>query len=527
MKRNHKNIINIFLILLVIFSFFSILFKITHGIETDEEYFISMIYKLNSGGILLTDFYEPHQFSCITPSIFLKLKYFIINNNEMDMLYLRVIGLIFCIGVSYYAYQIFKKEIGIRQAIILSLLILLFTPKFTYLPDYAYQQYLCLVLLVIFYFSPNNNSIISAIRIGIVNLLLVLAYPPMVIITITYYILLRKTWNRRNYIYSIISFIIIGFLLLLTTNGIHITDIGNIFSDETHTLSIIQKIQGQWYTAKTQLVLILVSFLVFIPLYLMILSEKTIKKIFIYGCITIISFFSFYILICSLQIKFESKWVYLVLVLIFIASMNQTLKWDKIYYLPILSVLIAFVSSNQGLLFFLRYGFIFFIIYGYKHLGQKEEHQTKIIYLILIVFFVMNNLLITTNHFYSTMNKSTIKVESGILSGISIDAKTKLELEEIENITSKYDGTFSIVGNSFLLYAAMPSKNIIVPTTQSTPVYNEQIAKYVSSNKIDYFYIANDLSKTIITSDFESYIKNNFTIDSEYQFGAILKTKGD
>lgn len=142
MAQTHKNrIVPLLFALLCAASLVVMVRSAFVGLEIDEEYALSLGYRLVSGDRLFYSMWEPHQLSSLPAAALLAVFIGITGGTTGVLVFFRLVVLVCKAGMSYVFYREFRRDLG-RPAVLLAALVLFaFVPKWFLGPDYTGQQF--------------------------------------------------------------------------------------------------------------------------------------------------------------------------------------------------------------------------------------------------------------------------------------------------------------------------------------------------------------------------------------------------
>ena len=111
------------------------------GLEIDEEYALSLGYRLVSGDQLFYDMWEPHQLSSLPAAALLAVFIGITGGTTGVLVFFRLVVLACKAGMSYAFYREFRRDLGKPAALLAALVLFAFVPKWFLGPDYTGQQF--------------------------------------------------------------------------------------------------------------------------------------------------------------------------------------------------------------------------------------------------------------------------------------------------------------------------------------------------------------------------------------------------
>ena len=111
------------------------------GLEIDEEYALSLGYRLVSGDKLFYSMWEPHQLSSLPAAALLALFMAVTGGTTGALVFFRLVVLACKAGMSYVFYREFRRSLGGTGALLAALVLFAFVPKWFLGPDYTGQQF--------------------------------------------------------------------------------------------------------------------------------------------------------------------------------------------------------------------------------------------------------------------------------------------------------------------------------------------------------------------------------------------------
>lgn len=111
------------------------------GLEIDEEYALSLGYRLVSGDRLFYDMWEPHQLSSLPAAALLAMFIGITGGTTGVLVFFRLVVLACKAGMSCVFYREFRRDLGKPAALLAALVLFAFVPKWFLGPDYTGQQF--------------------------------------------------------------------------------------------------------------------------------------------------------------------------------------------------------------------------------------------------------------------------------------------------------------------------------------------------------------------------------------------------
>ena len=119
------------------------------GLEIDEEYALSLGFRLVRGDRLFYSMWEPHQLAALPPALLIGLFTAVMGTTTGVLLFVRGAVLAVKLALAVWFYRSLRVALGGRCAYLLALAVLAFTPKWFLGPDYVSQQ---------FHFTAHNGK---------------------------------------------------------------------------------------------------------------------------------------------------------------------------------------------------------------------------------------------------------------------------------------------------------------------------------------------------------------------------------
>ena len=142
MAQTHKNrIVTLLFALLCAASLVVMVRSAFVGLEIDEEYALSLGYRLVSGDRLFYSMWEPHQLSSLPAAALLAVFIGITGGTTGVLVFFRLVVLACKAGMSYVFYREFRRDLGAPAALLAALVLFAFVPKWFLGPDYTGQQF--------------------------------------------------------------------------------------------------------------------------------------------------------------------------------------------------------------------------------------------------------------------------------------------------------------------------------------------------------------------------------------------------
>ena len=168
------------------------------GLDIDEQYAVTLAYRIARGDIPVKEVWEPHQLSALVPALLTKLFLMCKGNSEYLVLYLRGMGVLYQLGVSVCWFGVIRKLYGDKTGFLSALIVFHTLPKGIVTPEFANQQIwlLLMVLLCVLQYSRTLKIRYCAVA-GLFMVFEVLAYPSCVLLFPVYVVAFWKLENNK------------------------------------------------------------------------------------------------------------------------------------------------------------------------------------------------------------------------------------------------------------------------------------------------------------------------------------------
>lgn len=185
MKEERKNSkkIKTACILLVTGSFFAALKCIFVSLQMDEEYAVSMPYRMLLGDRMFTQIWDPHQTSAFLIEFLIWVYTKIFHTTVGVVIWIRLFGTFVHGMIAYGVYRVLRKNLTTEYSFYLAILYFNLLPKGYIMPEFSNMLVwsLTLLLLSLFRLDRKGNPL-AAMESGIWMCVMVLAYPSAVLL---------------------------------------------------------------------------------------------------------------------------------------------------------------------------------------------------------------------------------------------------------------------------------------------------------------------------------------------------------
>ena len=150
-----------FKIVLIVLSIFAAVKMLFFAFGLDEEYQLVMAYRHVKGDKLFLDMWEPHQSSAFLCALLMR-PYLAVCGKTGVVIWLRLCGTFFHLGVSVYLCRTLRRMIGRDNAFLLGLIYFNTIPKQIMLPEFGIMQVWFLTLLSLFLIRYYDRDVINS-----------------------------------------------------------------------------------------------------------------------------------------------------------------------------------------------------------------------------------------------------------------------------------------------------------------------------------------------------------------------------
>lgn len=205
--KKHSKYKKIIFWLIIAGSFAAVVKCIFVSLQMDEEYAISMSYRLIRGDRLLTQLWDPHQTSAFMIEFLLWIYIKIFQTTTYSVIFVRMAGVLMHLLVSLLLYKNFKRLIDPEKSFYLAAIYFNLLPKGYVMPEFSNMMVWSLTLLLLCLTklaylekekSWNKAMLFTSIEAGVWLCLITLSYPscalfyPFVMLYLWKYDLHRK-----------------------------------------------------------------------------------------------------------------------------------------------------------------------------------------------------------------------------------------------------------------------------------------------------------------------------------------------
>lgn len=157
------------------------------GTDIDEQYGVTMAYRMACGDRMFLEMWEPHQTSGFLAAFLVKIFMLVTGKVDGLVLYLRIAGAVIQGLVSLFAYDTMKRYCSKDIAFVASVFCYNTMPKYSQIPEFAnmlvWFSVLMFLCLMRFAMAQERKSIWLVLA-GVCTSLLVLSYPSCILVVV-------------------------------------------------------------------------------------------------------------------------------------------------------------------------------------------------------------------------------------------------------------------------------------------------------------------------------------------------------
>lgn len=552
-------------------SIFASVTKIFVGFDIDEGYALALPYRFLQGDRLFTEMWEVHQTSAVFAAVVLKPFLVLSGSNQGIVLYSRIVSTLIHLVISIFCYRTFRLFLSKKQAGYLALIYYNFLPKWMMNVDFSMQLIwffmLCMLCLLMGEYNKQHqkdSEMYGWIFLSGVSLaFLVLGYPTMVFLYPVYVILFltRSQWNkvqRRNAVWAltlgcgIMALLFLGYLFSYMSPAQLFENIPHVFSDGSHQFTGASK-WSLWIGHMKDVVLQIVitgapsllvawifssffnrqnrqsgggtegSFLVLFGNVYICLTSAMVILADLFGVSWgpfrlqiryIVMFFLGFSLVRRMQHKEKARWVLWFCLIPSLVSFLSILLASNVGPVSSSSYLVLGVMAVLWMLteeIIQERG-----VHEEKKKGRASRHSLlygTLLLFLLSVLFCKGYYVRVTEYPPSNIRMERKMVTEGPLKGIYVYPSEYEEMTETYHLMRQYSDEKDQVlymGTQALSNLYTEGK-CVLPTTISTPAFNEQWVEYFESHR-EKMPTVIFLSKSTIDNQEKFFEQNAFGI---------------
>lgn len=509
-QNDYKKVITI---ILVILSAFAAISKIFIGFDVDEGYAVSMPYRLLQGDRLFGDMWEIHQTSSFLPYLFIWIFVKIAGGNTGIVLYLRIVSTVIHLVFSIWVYKELSAQINREWSALAAILYFNFLPKWLMNLDFSMQLIwgMTAMLLLLNKKKKEDQALFLA---GVSLAMTVLGYPTMAVL---YPFALWMIWKYHDKSWKkimvftlgcgVCAVLFLGNLFSYMSLGELIASIPYVFSDGSHQFDMATKwglFFKRWLEAVVQAAILLVPTCVIVFLYKSIAKKRFVEKVHYYY-IFLLAFMLFSSLIVIFAnvvgiswgpFRLQVRYLVLFLMAFFLGRSpvkdKGVQKSKRVRDYLLLGTFVSFagilLASNVGPVSsssYLVLGILGLVILVYQYQKEVDIKHGEIISYAVVSIFVLS--LIFCKGYYVRVSEyppANIlelreQVTFGPLKGIFVYEEDLKRTEDFYKVIKQGETEEKLLLLSTEgIYNLYGQGSYVIPTTISTPAFNEQWVEY-------------------------------------------------
>lgn len=242
----------IFIVLLLGICMISCVKALILEFNIDEQYAISLGYRMANGDKMFLDMWEPHQTSGFVCAIFTKLFLLLAGGVEGLVVFLRLIGIILQIVVSIFLFFTLKKSYSKEMSFYCALSVFALLPKGIQVAEFSnlfIWSMVCTMACLWNLYMGSKKVRTYSILAGVFTCVSILCYPSFLIVVPFYVIAIFKLLGddaKRTMIYFMGTCIVmgmayIGYFLLHMSVSEFFFGIKQMMTDGAHDVDVMER----------------------------------------------------------------------------------------------------------------------------------------------------------------------------------------------------------------------------------------------------------------------------------------------
>ena len=518
------------------------------GYDIDEQYAISMSYRLLQGDFPLMDMWEPHQTSAYLITL-LMIPYIALTNSLTGIvLYLRFCGLIIHSIISFVLYKHLKKLLNqftpvsgnaYDYALLLTCIYFFSLPKLMFLPEFSNMQLWFLLLSILHLLNYyNNHTLHHLVFAGIFMTLEVLTYPSTIIAFFVVILYIFYYHKEQNLLKELIAFtlpsllgvsLFLGCLLSRMSLSQLINHIQIISQDGSHSVSILSTLRNNLLSVGEILLFLLLYGIIAAFIYALLRKKYRLEtdSLYLYHLLFIGTTLVGQLLIWLFGTRYPNypSIEYFLLPLLgtfFVHKKKEksSLLFSLFFVVPCSGFLGIIIFTNHPLMVsapFLSLCVIGVLCIYCKHAATHKTCNSGLRCLLLlwviILIFGKSYLIRTSDGKHYTLFHDVSLIRRGPAIGIIADTDTVKQYNDCFLLAENYlpeDAKLLYAGRSSGIYL-LKNFAFCIPSTISTPTYDEKTLQYFNTHpdKLpDYIVCDRNLKDVYTDSWLKRYINS-------------------
>lgn len=480
------------MVFLVMLSFLACVKCVFFGLNIDEEYAVTMAYRMLGQDGMFSTMWEPHQTSGFVCALFLK-PFLLVMGGRTDymVIYLRMIGILLHAGVCAYVYFGLKHICSRYCAFLLSILCFSILPKWTLIPEFSnllLWVLLCMMSGLIQIQYAKSFRVRHFLMLGMFTCVGVLAYPSFLLCFVVYAVGIYYAMPDKRktalviYISTCIAIGIFYILYFVGHLGIDafMSGIFQMATDGQHSTPFMEQLLDNG-VAILQCIGIYAVLYAFACLLAKILKRNVKKSaFFILSLGTIL--WQLLAWIGKAEFLYEPMLLFYHIFLVVFMCSGMTRKEILLYVVPsVTAVFAAGLLTNTGIRvisFFLLPA----VVYGLACISKKCRWNVSVVIVSLIGLFLFAKgwMVCETGGYKADMLYIKQKALSGPAKNIYCRYIEGYEYNIVQELMDTYvednDNVLCVSGHT--LWYLLKNVNISNFSTISTPTYDERLLEY-------------------------------------------------
>ena len=515
--------IQISILLIILFAaLLSSVKMVFFGLNIDEEYTVTLGYRIITADKMFLDMWEPHQMSGFVCAFFTKIFMLLTGSTDYLVVYLRIISLLIHGCISAYLYTALSKITTKYQSALLSVLSFIIVPKMALSIDFSLIAYLSLVMITtaLIKMDTSDKRIGSLIVLSLATCASILSYPSMLLLFVGLFITLFITFSKKDaFLYTGICFVIgllyVGYFTITLGPKDFLFGIQQMMTDGEHSASLLSTL---FSNVKSWLIVLVAFSVLYATAYLIAKIFKIKKqKSFIAVSISLVALIGqlVYWLSSFRYINYPLVLYYLIFGALLITRRITGKEFLKFILPSLIATFSGALLTNTGI-YVISVLLIPTIIYLLTKSTDTEEiagiSNKIIVYALLLLFlFARGWLLCESGSFKADMTYVKQKALSGPAKGIYCRYIEGYQYNQVQELVDRYiesDASVLCISGHTLWYLLSDVK-IANYSTISTPTYDARLMEYYDlypDKKPDYILVDAGMDTSSFHAIFDDYI---------------------
>lgn len=556
MKRNSISKDKILYVLLTAIAVFCLYVKARYGICEDEEFFVSLIYRISKGinNTIIYKIWDSYQLTGTIFSPLVALYHNVIGGYDYLYLFLRLFAILLLLLTTIYFFNFCKNELetSTKLSFVLSIIYLLSVPKLGYNIDNSLQLmiYFTIFACELYKFIKHKNYInliISAIFycFSILAYITVIFSLPVVLILMFFYLKNDSNNNIKPLITYLLICVLLGTIFLLIfvdfsnfSYDNFIYNIGQIVEGESVNFNIFKKLI---HDIKRFSISLIVFFVPVILLDFLINKKDNIKNRIINAFINAYSLINVVVIVLTLtriiEISIFTLMIRLIPLLVLMMIKIGKDKFNIINCLYLTLLLICYTSTDQYIDTQARYAFTSILLsfaYIYKDLDVVKKSNYIYLSLVSALIFAIYS---TGIYVPVDMNANSnifndfVTTDVSPFQGLYLDEDRKEDYEDLNKFDIKNEQVTIVSGYIRGGWYIVNENDPLVPFTETGYLPRYKWSNYFEHNNIKngillvhtkYYATIEDFAKKFVFGD---YILNNYQIEEVHRGNRFVEYK--